>query len=160
MFEKITQTIKNTGEAVGTKAKQGSELAKSSIRISNEEKNLNDIYAEIGKRYYDNNSENPCCDEMKELCDKAAEKIALITELKRQVRALKGVIICTNCGAEVPDENDFCGKCGTKLEKPAPQPEAVEEEEVIDHEDNVEAVDEDDVPVINIEVAEDENADK
>ena len=78
---------------------------------------------------------------MKELFDKVSEKKASIEALKEHVRKIKGVLLCQNCGAEVDAENDYCGKCGTKIEKPEPVEEAPAEEteEVIDHEDTVEA---------------------
>lgn len=136
MFEKFVETINNTGKAVGEKARQGSDIAKASIKITAEEKALTDIYTEIGKLYFDNHKDNPCCEEMKALCDKAAEKIASLEGLKAQVRAIKGVNVCANCGADVPLENDFCGKCGAKIDRPEPAPETPEE--VIDHEDTVE----------------------
>lgn len=147
-FEKLKKTFTDAGKTVSEKTKQGSDIVKANLKISSEERELTDLYCEIGKTYYEKNSENPCCDTMKELCEKVAEKTALIESLKQQVRSIKGVAVCGNCGAEVPLENDFCGKCGTKIEKPEP---AVEEEapaeEIIDHE-----TDEEEEPTINIEV--------
>ena len=68
--------------------------------------------------------------------------------------------ICQNCGAEVDSENDFCGKCGAKIVKPEPvieEASAENTEEVIDHEETVEVIDEDGKPAINIEVADDDS---
>lgn len=160
MFEKITAAINSTGKAVSEKTKQGTDIVKTNLKITNEERELNDLYLEIGKLYYKNNSDSPCCDKMKELFDKVAEKEAAVEELKNKVRAIKGVVICPTCGAEVADENTFCGKCGTKIERPEPVETVSEakeiEDTIVDHEDNVEAVDENGEPSINIEVAEDE----
>ena len=128
MFEKFAETINNAGKAVGEKTKLGTDVVKANFKISSE-------------TYYDNNLDNPCCDTMKELFDKVSEKKASIEALKEHVRKIKGVLLCQNCGAEVDAENDYCGKCGTKIEKPEPVEEAPAEEteEVIDHEDTVEA---------------------
>ena len=138
MFEKFVETINNTGKAVGEKTRQGSDIVKTKFKITSEESALTDIYTEIGKLYYKNHKDNPCCEEMAELCSKASEKITALEGLRAQVRALKGVNICDNCGAEVPLENEFCGKCGAKIERPAPEPEKTAAEDVIDHEDTVE----------------------
>ncbi|MDY3791129.1 MAG: zinc ribbon domain-containing protein [Oscillospiraceae bacterium] len=164
MFEKFVETLNNTGKAVSEKTKQGTDIVKANLKITTEERELNDLFLEIGKMYYENNRENPCCDHMKELFDKVAEKEAAVEELKSKVRALKGVVICQNCGAEVGDDNAFCGKCGAKIERPEPV-EAVEEakeisDTVVDHEDNVEVVDENGEPSIKIELAKDENNDE
>ncbi len=155
MFEKIINTINNTGKAVGEKTKQSSDIVKANFKISSEERALIDLYCEIGKTYYDKNSDNPCCEEMKALFDKVAEKASLIEELKQQIRLLKGQVVCDNCGTEVSIENDYCGKCGAKLTKPEPveEPTAEKAEEVIDHENPVEVTDENGEASINIEVA-------
>ncbi|MGN0666276.1 MAG: zinc ribbon domain-containing protein [Huintestinicola sp.] len=120
MFEKIVESISNTGKAVGEKAKIGTDIAKLNIKISTEERALTEIYQTVGETYYKNNKDNPCCDEMKKLFESVEEKLAAIDELKTLLHQTKGVVICPNCSAEIDAENDFCGKCGTKLEKPAP----------------------------------------
>ena len=164
MFEKFVATLNNTGKAVSEKTKQGTDIVKANLKITTEERELNDLFLEIGKMYYKNNSENPCCDQMKELFDKVSEKEAAVEELKNKVRALKGVVICENCGAEVGDDNAFCGKCGAKIERPEPVEEPEETKEisdtVVDHEDNVEVVDENGEPSIKIELAKDENTEE
>lgn len=164
MFEKFVETLNHTGKAVSEKTKQGTDIVKANLKITTEERELNDLFLEIGKLYYKNNSENPCCDQMKELFEKVAEKEASVEELKSKVRALKGVTVCRNCGAEVGEDNTFCGKCGAKIERPEPVEETEETKEigdsVVDHEDNVEAVDENGEPSINIEVAKDESTDE
>lgn len=154
MFEKFVETLNNTGKAVGEKTKQSTDIVKSNIKISSEERELAELYCEIGKLFYDKNKENPCCDEMKELFDKVNEKNDTIESLKAQIRYLKGIVVCEQCGAEISADNDFCGKCGAKLVKPEPVPEVTEE--AVDHEENVEVTDEDGEPAINIEVAENE----
>ncbi|MBP0955944.1 MAG: zinc ribbon domain-containing protein [Oscillospiraceae bacterium] len=164
MFEKFVETLNNTGKAVTEKTKQGTDIVKANLKITTEERELNDLFLEIGKMYYKNNRENPCCDQMKELFEKVSEKEAAVEDLKNKVRALKGVVICQNCGAEVGDDNTFCGKCDAKIERPEPV-EAVEEtkeisDTVVDHEDTVEVVDENGEPSIKIELAKDENTEE
>lgn len=155
MFEKLVETINNTGKAVGEKTRQGSDIVKANVKIASEERALTDIYTEIGKLYYDNHKENPCCETMAELCSRASEKLGSLESLKSQVRALKGVNVCENCGAEVPLGNEFCGKCGAKIDRPQPaqteKQSSQEPGEVIDHEDNVAASD------IKIEVDPEDN---
>lgn len=144
MFEKIVETLNNTGKTVSEKTKQGSDIVKANIKISSEERALNDVYLEIGKTYYEKNAENPCCDTMKELFGMVAEKKASIAALKQQIRTIKGVSVCEACGAENPVENEFCGKCGAKIEKPAPAEETPAEETPAEE--------------INVEVVPDEDA--
>ena len=131
MFEKFAETINNAGKAVGEKTKLGTDVVKANFKISSEERALNELYLEIGKTYYDNNLDNPCCETMKELFDKVSEKKASIEALKEHVRKIKGVLLCQNCGAEVDSENDYCGKCGAHLEKPEPPVEETADDLVV-----------------------------
>lgn len=163
MFEKFVETLNHTGKAVSEKTKQGTDIVKANLKITTEERELNDLFLEIGKLYYKNNSENPCCNQMKELFEKVSEKEAVVEDLKSKVRSLKGVTVCQSCGAEVDGENAFCGKCGAKIERPEPVEESDKSTEIsdsiVDHEDNVEIVDENDEPTIKIELAKDESKD-
>ena len=86
MFEKFAETINNAGKAVGEKTKLGTDVVKANFKISSEERAINELYLEIGKTYYDNNLDNPCCETMKELFDKVSEKKASIEALKEHVR--------------------------------------------------------------------------
>ena len=162
MFEKLVESLSTTGKTIGEKTKQGSDIVKANISISSEEKALTELYVEIGKLYFENNQDSPCCDTMAELFSKVNEKKNSIEALKHQIRVIKGVIACDNCGAEVGLENDYCGKCGAKLVKPEPEEEKpceekscdekepVEDLENIDHEETVDVE-------INIEVADDDS---
>ena len=126
MFEKFVETLNHTGKAVSEKTKQGTDIVKANLKITTEERELNDLFLEIGKLYYKNNSENPCCDQMKELFEKVSEKEAAVEELKSKIRALKGVTVCQNCGAEVDEENAFCGKCGAKIAETKPEDDDID----------------------------------
>ncbi|MEX1307093.1 MAG: zinc ribbon domain-containing protein, partial [Eubacteriales bacterium] len=60
----------------------------------------------------------------KEFIEKIDAANELIEKNSTLVKALKGNVVCQNCGAESKVGADFCGKCGAKLEKPEmPEPE-------------------------------------
>ena len=125
MFESISKKISETGKAVGDKTKQVAEVAKLSYKVNEELRKAEELYAELGKAVYEtekDNTESVFYAKISEITD----KLAKADTLKAELNALRGVVICEKCGAEVPLENDFCGKCGAKVEKPEPAP--VEEE--------------------------------
>lgn len=90
--------------------------AKISVAISEAEKKIKDIKAEIGEYVYKEfraGTEFP-----EDLNAKCAELEALeeeIAELKESMAELKDSIICGSCGEYNPKENEFCGKCGNKI---------------------------------------------
>ena len=138
MFENFVETLTNTG-------KNGGEFVKLNYKVLSAQKSLDDLYNQIGRLFVEENGATCTEGEIGELTQQAAAKAVEIESLKAQLRMIRGVVVCENCGAEVDAENDFCGKCGTKLVKPEPP---VEEpaEEVTDDEATVEVevvVDED-----------------
>ncbi len=133
-FEEIGKKISQTGKAAGDKAKQVSEIAKLNIKLGTVEKEADELLLMLGKKAYEVSKGNADSEFFGE-CEEIAAKLDSVKEIKAQIHALKGVVICGKCGAEVDLENDFCGKCGAKVEKPEIKPEP----EVIDHEDDVDA---------------------
>lgn len=133
-FEEIGKKISQTGKAAGEKAKQVSEIAKLNIKLGTAEKEADELLLMLGKKAYETSKGNADSEFFGE-CEEIAAKLDSVKEIKAQIHALKGVVICGKCGAEVDLENEFCGKCGAKVEKPEIKPEP----EVIDHEDDVDA---------------------
>lgn len=133
-FEEIGKKISQTGKAAGDKAKQVSEIAKLNIKLGTAEKEADELLLMLGKKAYEASKGNADSEFFGE-CEEIAAKLDSVKEIKAQIHALKGVVICGKCGAEVDLENEFCGKCGAKVEKSEIKPEP----EVIDHEDDVDA---------------------
>ena len=44
-----------------------------------------------------------------------AEAFAAFDHMKEEVLKIKGARQCPQCGATVPEDTEFCGKCGAKL---------------------------------------------
>ena len=94
--------------------------------MQNEERcNLDAIYLEIGKTYFDAHS--------KDTDFEFAEKILAINEAKKKIEdgekqkwALRKVQRCEKCGAVISDKLMFCTACGNKMP-------AVEEHDVCAH---------------------------
>ena len=161
MFENLSKKISETGRAVGDRTKQVAETAKLSYKVNEELRALDELYAALGKAYFEANG----ADEngpFAEKCGEIAEKAKAVEAFKAELNALKGVCVCQECGAEVPLEYDFCGKCGAKVIKPEPpQPETEETAEEADFTDDTGAAEETpaDVEVTFEETASDDDAD-
>jgi hypothetical protein len=121
IFDKIGQTFSDIGETVTEKSKSVAETAKLNAKILQEKASVGSNYSEIGKYYVEHYSDNPDPGISEKVAAVVSSK-ALIDELEARILALKGYVKCTNCGANVPFDDNFCGKCGKVIEKPA-QPE-------------------------------------
>lgn len=139
IFKKIGETITETGKSIGEtlsgtsktvseKTKQVSNAAKLNGRIVAAEHSISENYSILGKYYYDTFKDAPA-EEVAETVYAITASFDSIDEMKEQLLTIKGLVKCKACGAECPMEDDFCGKCGAKLEKPEPPVEEPAEEE-------------------------------
>lgn len=122
VIEKISKTITETGKVVSEKTKFVGESAKLNGKIIAKENSVRSNYSVIGEFYYNKYKDNPDAD-IAETVNEVTEALNSIDEMKAQLLSLKGAVKCTECGAECPLENSFCGQCGAKLVKPEPPKE-------------------------------------
>ena len=123
-FDKLGETLTNKGKDVAKKAKDFAEINSLNSQISTQQSMIQATYAEIGKNYYEAHrvdAGDPYADKM-QVIDNA---LAQIAALNAQIRQVKGIKICANCGAEVPAESAFCSACGARVTEETP----VQEEE-------------------------------
>lgn len=123
-LDDLSQKIAQAGQSVAQKTKDTTEIMKINGNISDEEKHLSELFLNLGKSYYEahkSDSEEAFSAIVSEITD-TTEKIKDYSE---QVRRLKGLIDCPNCGKEIAYGMAFCTNCGT----PAPTAEEAHSEE-------------------------------
>lgn len=106
--------ISQAGQSTLQKTKEMADVAKINMQISDEEKNINNYFLEIGKLYteiHESDSE----DVFKEMVQNILAARDKIKEYQAQIQDIKGVLRCTNCGAEVGKGVQFCPACGSKI---------------------------------------------
>ena len=110
LFDEITNTVMNAGQAVGDRVKTAVDVTKASYEVKETEHKLRDAYAELGRRYFQDHREDPGEDfsEIETLLEKLEEK-------KDTVDSLKKTQTCPACGSSVSKESVFCPKCGEKM---------------------------------------------
>lgn len=114
VFDQLGKKIKDGGQGVVQKTKDTAEILKLNSMISNEEKHINSLYAEIGKVYFAQHAED--CEPMfSDLVSAVREANAKIREYTQKVQELKGYVPCPNCGSNVPGDAQFCVSCGFKM---------------------------------------------
>lgn len=90
---------------------------KLSFAVSETESKIKDCYKELGKLVYENYKANGSDDE--ELLERFSQIDKLYDEvkiLKDKIAQLKETKVCSECGEHNRPENNFCAKCGAKLE--------------------------------------------
>lgn len=144
-FDNLRDKLVATGKDVSEKAKETAAIAKLQTQISVEKNKMKGLYTDLGKAYY----ENPEDENVAAYRDSIDAVKEVIAGYEKELAAMKGLKICTGCGASMAKEVLFCSKCGTKNEIPE-EPEEVEEEIV-----EIEEPEKKTCPVCEAEVTED-----
>ena len=65
--------------------------------------------------YFEEYADGDMPKEMAELCKKITSCQHAINETEQRAALLKGVVICSNCQAEVDKDASYCPKCGAEI---------------------------------------------
>ncbi len=87
-------------------------------QIADAERGKDDIFRLLGKTYmdmYPNVTEEPLSEYICQIQDIDKK----IFKYQREIMALKGIILCENCGEEIMENALYCSSCGHKV--PAPK---------------------------------------
>lgn len=142
-FETISKKLKQFSKETVTEVQKLNEVRQLNAGISEEKKQLELIYAAMGKKLWQQYKEAPLEgfeDEMRTI----EEKYSKIDLLQDQIRRVKGVVLCPCCNTEMAATERFCSNCGNKMPEviSIPKEEAeVLEGEVVEAEDVTEAAD-------------------
>jgi len=76
---------------------------------------LDSCYADIGREYYEENSDQPQNEKMSLLFQNVVDKKEEIQSCTDQIRELKGITSCEHCGADILVTDVFCSSCGERV---------------------------------------------
>lgn len=113
-FNKIGDSMQNLGKEVTKKTKDLSGAVSLSAQIKESESNLEKVYKVMGEKYYTLYQEE-AVSRFTEETDEIIKIQAKLAKDKEQLRALKGLKLCSNCGAEVDMSCAHCPMCGSEL---------------------------------------------
>lgn len=121
-FDDLGKKLSQVGQSAAQKTKNMSDSSKIKGLLSDEERNLNNYYLQIGQLYVNTHFED-YEDAFAELMTAITACATRIQEYRQQLQAIKGIVTCEKCGAEIPSNVAFCSSCGA----PAPKrPEPVD----------------------------------
>lgn len=116
-FNKLGGSIQNVGKEVSKKTKDLGGTLSLNSQIKENEARLVRIYQAIGENYCSSYAEEARSRYGEEFSQIDAIREAIEND-KVQLRVLKGLKLCPNCGAEVENAALHCPMCGTELEVP------------------------------------------
>ena len=136
-FDTLGETITSTGKVVGCKTKEAAETAKLTLQIAQEDARLKQSYEALGEAYFKNH-EDDMPEQYAVYAVDIRESAARLDSLTKDKQILKNQKRCGSCGAWMPNEDRFCGKCGaeneilakgTEAKEAGPEAEAAEQAE-------------------------------
>ena len=108
--------IQRTGKEFVSTVKDMTDTGSTKIKINELERQIEKIYAIIGKKYVSINANNPddeFSSEIKEI-NSLRDKILV---LKKQINDINNITICPSCNNECDKSSVFCPHCGSKLDR-------------------------------------------
>ena len=111
----VTDTVAKTSENVMKKSSTAIEIQKANLKRVSLEGDMKELYASLGKLYFEEYADGDMPKEMAELCEKITSCQHAINEAEQRAALLKGVVICSNCQAEVDKDASYCPKCGAEI---------------------------------------------
>lgn len=116
-FDDISKKINDATSSAAQKSRDNSEVTRLKAAVSEEEAKINNAYIQIGKIYCTNHADDAeeCFAAFVDAIKESEKKIAA---MNAHIREIRGIVVCTKCGNELPSNVAFCSFCGT----PAPAP--------------------------------------
>lgn len=111
----VTDTLAKTSESVMKKSSTAIEIQKAKLKKVSLEGNMKSLYESLGQLYFEKYADGDMPKEMAELCEKITSCQHAINEAEQRAAFLKGVVICSNCQAEVDKDASYCPKCGAEI---------------------------------------------
>lgn len=115
IFNLAKESLTAAGKGFSQKANDVSGLARVTLKMKEEEKELEASIRELGNQLY--NVKNEASRELfPELTEKIRNLYAEIEKNRVELAYLKGKKICPNCGTELDMEVQCCTECGINVE--------------------------------------------
>ena len=117
--------LKKSGQEAAGKAKDLAEVTKLQLAQKEQERKLEQLYAQLGKSYYETAAQEES-DPFLEQLRSIAQTLEEIETCKQQQLLIKGGVRCAACGTLMEADAMFCPNCGAQKELPK-EPEVVVE---------------------------------
>ncbi len=115
IFNKIGDTITSKSKDVAKKAKDLAEVTQLNSQLSGQKNALESYMTQLGKAYFAKYESNYDA-QFSEIIEAIRTTQGNIEGIEKQIKTIKGMDKCTNCGSDIPSSVLFCSTCGTKNE--------------------------------------------
>ncbi len=118
IIDKLSSGMNEAGNTITQKAKDISEQTRLTGEIAKNKARREEEIKKLGEAYYQARRKNE-----PENLEESVHEIELIDgileKLTESLCRLKGIILCGQCGSEVPKGSLFCPSCGAQIKQPS-----------------------------------------
>ena len=118
-FEQLGKKLSDAGQGVARQTKNFAEVTRLSSAISDKEKQITQLYQSIGQAYYQSNRDDTEAEFQAET-EQIKKLLEEVNQHQEEIKQIRGIVKCPNCGADVPFQAAFCNCCGMKMVPSAP----------------------------------------
>ncbi len=118
IIDKLSSGMTEAGNTIAQKAKDISEQSKISNEISKNKSRREAYIQKLGEAYY-NVQKGGDDENLEELVNEIDLVDGILEKLTESLCQLKGIVICEQCGTEVPKGSVFCSSCGAQVRQPS-----------------------------------------
>lgn len=124
----VKEKISKTSQSTVQKAKELSETAKLNAAITDMEKQIAELYQEIGGKVYRYYRNDPIS-KIHEQIHQVTVLYKNIEDYKKQIENLSAIKMCKKCGTQVDKAMRFCYNCGNEFTMtPSETPASIKKE--------------------------------
>ena len=113
-FDELSKKINGVTATAAQKTKEMSEVSRLNAAMNDEETRKNNAYYQIGRLYCEKHSED-FEEGFEAFINAVKESENRINDIKAQIRVVKGISSCKNCGEDIQRGVAFCSSCGTPV---------------------------------------------
>ncbi len=114
MFDRLGKKIAKTGQSAMQKTKGFTDEVRLNGLIAEQEKQSNRLLHQLGSSYYERYASSPL-PEFADTVRSIKDTYEAIEEYREQIRRLKNLKACPDCGMEMPYDSQFCARCGKPM---------------------------------------------
>ena len=122
LFEEFGKKITGAGQGMAKQTKDFMEVSRLNALISDQEKQIQQLFTSIGEAYFRRHHQDPDAEE-KASIDQIKLLYNEINHNRKNIDLIRGIIKCPRCGADVQVGSVFCSSCGMRMPQPVPQPQ-------------------------------------
>jgi len=113
-LEELGKKLSQTGQEALEKTKHFTEVSKLNAKLLDEEEQLERLYANLGRTYYQINKDNPEA-VFQDIFRAIEGSLVNIKNQQKVINELKGLKTCELCHKEVDEDATYCSHCGQQL---------------------------------------------